>query len=420
MFHYMHGEYQYMPKSKKTNNKIMTISLIALSSIIVSACNPYTFFTSIFSDENKEKQSLIDRKVEEGVEEGSDEPRFTISQRERNFSVEEASSRKEDKDGMKPLSTMEIASVAQPTVVAINTEGYQETFYGTLPAEGAGSGVIISEDGHIVTNNHVTMNTDNIEVMLATGESYKAKLIGSSSVNDLAVIKIDADEKLPFATIGNSDDLLVGELAVAVGNPLGDFHGTVTAGIISSLNRTLVLQNNSELIELRNLIQTDAAINAGNSGGGLFNSYGELIGINVAKAGSNAFGQATVEGLGFAIPTNVATPILNDLVNKGSVPQPALRIVGSNITESMADSYEGQLVIGIWVREITGSSNIAKAGLEVGDIIVEFQGEEVTNIAQLNLIKNRYKPGDKVSLKYYRNGDYNQIEFVLEDASSQN
>ncbi len=333
-----------------------------------------------------------------------------------NFSLIEASTRTEtNANGAEPLSTMEIAAKAQPTVVAISTSGVTTTIYGPIQFEGAGSGVIVSSDGYIVTNNHVISNAKSIDVVLATGQSYPAELVGTAPNNDIAVIKIDAQD-LPAATIGNSDDLIVGELAVAVGNPLGDFQGTVTAGIISSLGRTLVLEENGSLVELRNLIQTDAAINNGNSGGGLFNSYGELIGINVAKASSNSSSNASVEGLGFAIPSNTAAPIINALVNDGHVSgAPSLNISGTSISEQMAQAYQGNLVAGVWIRQIADGSCVLDAGMQVGDVIVEFGGEKVLSVAELNLVKNRYKAGDEVEVRYYRDGNFYDTSVILDE-----
>ncbi len=340
----------------------------------------------------------------------------STSQREKNFSLIDASTRTDQNaNGATPLSTMEIAAKAQPTVVAISISGVTTTAYGPIQFEGAGSGVIVSADGYIVTNNHVVADAKTIDVVLATGKSYTATLVGTAPNNDIAVIKID-ETNLPAATIGNSDDLVVGELAVAVGNPLGDFQGTVTAGIVSSLGRTLVLDENGSLVELRNLIQTDAAINNGNSGGGLFNSYGELIGINVAKASSSSSSNATVEGLGFAIPSNTAAPIINSLVNEGYVSgTPSLNISGTSISEQMAQAYQGDLVAGVWIRQIADGSCVIAAGMKVGDVITEFGGEQVTSVAELNLVKNRYKAGDEVSVKYYRSGSYYDTTVILDE-----
>lgn len=404
--------------------RIALISLGLSSMLLLNACASISDkVQDAFANINtKTKETEVTKSLDNTTDnsESKSEPssvEISYSDRARNFSVEEAARRDEDnQNGAKPLKIVDIATVAQPAVVAINTHGVRETFYGVLPAEGAGSGVILSEDGYIVTNHHVIRNADEIEVVLATGKKYIAELIGSSPIHDIAVLKIKANDDLPYAIVGNSDDLLVGELAVAVGNPLGDFQGTVTSGIVSSLGRTLVLESNGELVELRNLIQTDAAINSGNSGGGLFNSYGELIGINVAKAGTSAYSSVTVEGLSFAIPMNTVTPLVNAIVNEGYVSgQPILQIIGWDVTERMAQSYEGKVVVGVWVKEVAPKSAVANEGLQPGDIIVEFEGEEVTGVSQLNLIKNRYKAGDEVSLKYFRNGEYFTITFKLDE-----
>lgn len=410
----------------RVKGRIVAIAWILSTTLLLSSCQSiFQIFKELNPDEQLDSSSTRvssghDAETEDSgvlINPSIEEEPETLSTRPRNFSVEDASRRQEESpEGLKPLRTVEIAHLAQPTVVAINTQGLRETYYGMMPSEGAGSGVIISEDGYIVTNYHVIDSADTIEVVLATGNSYKAELIGSNPINDLAVVKINADKILPHAIVGNSDDLMVGELAVAVGNPLGDFQGTVTSGIISSLGRTLILEQGNELIELRNLIQTDAAINAGNSGGGLFNSYGELIGINVAKASAGSRIGPTIEGLGFAIPMNTASPIINALVNEGYVSgMPVLQIMGSDISRRMAASYEGSLVEGVWVKEVAPGSAVDRAGLRAEDIIVAFEGVEITSIAQLNLIKNRYRAGDEVEITYYRDGETATIKFILDE-----
>lgn len=387
-------------------------AILAAGAVLLSSCGSLSGLlpgrTEIKEAETSQKTDRIEVKIptsENGV-----------SERPRHMNLAEAATRKEIKDGEKPLSTMEIAQTAQPTVVAISTTGLKQTQFGPLQFEGAGSGVIVSEDGYIVTNNHVIANAKHVDVILASGQHYEAKLVGADRNNDLAVVKINA-KGLPAAKIGNSDDLMVGELAVAVGNPLGDFQGTVTAGIISSLGRTLILEDEQGgLVELRNLVQTDAAINSGNSGGGLFNSYGELIGINVAKVGSSGSGTASVEGLGFAIPTNTAAPVINALVNQGHVPgQSTLNIRGNTVNEQMARSYRGLLVVGVLVREIAPGSAVAQAGLEVGDIITKFAGEKIYSVAQLNIVKNRHRAGDKIKMTVFRKGKYLTLEFALDE-----
>ncbi len=397
----------------------ITLALVLSSSVFLTGCSG---IRSIVGEIRKEKEAGMTESGEPNTSEVDLVPEDTegteavtpVDPGKRHFSLEEAAGR-HDRDE-EPLTTMEIASLAQPAVVAIYAKGTQDTVFGTVPSESAGSGVIISEDGYIVTNNHVIDGAKDIEVVLATGQTYEGKLIGASKINDLAVVKIEAESALPFSKIGNSDDLLVGELVVAVGNPLGDFQGTVTAGIVSSLGRTLVLESgNGELIELSNLIQTDAAINGGNSGGGLFNSFGELIGINVAKASGSGSGPS-VEGLGFAIPINTAKPIVTALINDGYVSGlPTLQIRGQDISPQMAASYGKGLVVGVWISDIAEDSAAYKAGLRPGDIITEFAGEKIVSVSQLNIVKNRHKAGDEVKMKFYRGGDYKEISFKLDE-----
>ncbi|NLM50630.1 MAG: trypsin-like serine protease, partial [Clostridiaceae bacterium] len=205
-----------------------------------------------------------------------------------------------------PLSIVEIAERVAPAVVGIQNKVVYNGFVTRTVNQGSGSGIIISEDGYIVTNYHVIEGASDVTVILNTGEEYKAKLVGKDSKTDIAVIKIEPDQKLTKAILGDSNSLRVGELAVAIGNPLGQqLSGTVTAGIISALDRNIKIDNKT-----MNLLQTDAAISPGNSGGALVNQYGEVIGINTAKIEASG-----AEGLGFAIPISNAKPVIEDLIN---------------------------------------------------------------------------------------------------------
>lgn len=393
-------------------------SLLAIS-LLISSCNSGEILKTIGG--NKNQTTVTQNEPSQDDSQTSQDKNSTTNNEQkdkskptnRHFNLEEASKRKgKNALGHEPLSTVEIAEKTKAAVVAITTTGVRESALGMFEFQSAGSGVLISEDGYIVTNNHVIANATQIDVILATGETYRAKLVGTAPSNDIAVIKIE-EKKLPFVEIGNSDDLKVGELAVAVGNPLGDFHGTVTTGIISSLGRRLVLEGS---VELTNLIQTDAAINSGNSGGGLFNSYGELIGINVAKVSSSR-NAAPVEGLGFAIPINTVTPIVNSLINKGYLEgMPSLGIYGSDVSENMAKAYPEILVPGVWIRDIAENSPVLKAGLKIGDIITGLAGEKITSVAELNIVKNRYKAGDEVEIEFYRNGETHKSKVTLAEA----
>lgn len=261
-----------------------------------------------------------------------------------------------------------------------------------LVEQGSGSGIIISTDGYIVTNQHVIDGATEISVILNTGDEYTAKLIGADEKSDLAVLKIDK-EGLTAAELGDSDEVQVGELAVAIGNPLGqEFAGTVTAGVVSALNRTMTVDN-----KVYNLIQTDAAINPGNSGGALVNSKGQVIGINTIKLSTTE-----VEGIGFAIAISEAKPIINDLMNNGYVSGRPL--VGITVTENRS---------GLSVYSVAEGSGAAKAGILEGDLIVKVDGQAINTSKKLNEIRDTKKPGDYIVLTVIRNGELQDINVQL-------
>ena len=315
----------------------------------------------------------------------------------------------------KAMTTPEIVDKVGPAVVGIinkaSLSSYGNIFgyYGNSNQnqqqeveQSSGSGVVISQDGYIVTNNHVIDGASEIVVIMNTGDEYTAKLIGKDSKTDLAVLKIEASG-LTYATLGSSSDLRVGDTAIAIGNPLGqEFAGTTTQGIISGLNRTVTVDNKQ-----LTLIQTDAAINPGNSGGALVNAYGELIGINTAKISSS-----TLEGLGFAIPIDEAKPVISDLIDNGYVTgRPVIGIGGRSVTEKDAQAYN--LKVGVYVSSMTESSPAYMAGVKIGDIITECNGTKVETVEDINAIKNKFKPGDKLKIKVYRQGSYKDITIVL-------
>ncbi len=305
------------------------------------------------------------------------------------------------------LVTTEIAKRVGPAVVGITgvVENYLSIF-GSTQSKSQGSGIILSSDGYIVTNNHVVENTSKIYVTLNTGKEYEAKIIGTDVQTDLAVIKIEPQEELTVAKLGDSTKLEVGERVVAIGNPMGvEFFGSVTQGIVSAVNRTVSIDNRT-----MNLIQTDAAINSGNSGGALINVYGEVIGINSVKVSS-----AGVEGMGFAIPISEANPIISDLLEHGYVKgRPVIGISTRDVNEYMARSYSWP--VGVQVMEVT-SQAAANAGLQQGDIITAVNGEKVETGESLNRIKDKHKPGDVLKLDVYKyaTGRNETVEVVLSE-----
>ena len=355
---------------------------------------------------------------------------------DKHFSVIEAASNEDS------LTIPEIAKKCGTSVVAIETEtkvvyntydnNYYNPFggmfgygygygYGNRGGRGgtqkytqtaAGSGIIISEDGYVLTNNHVISGADKITVYVNSGDgseeqSYEATLVGSSESNDIAVLKIDATG-LNAAAFGDSDQIEVGELAVAIGNPMGQVHGSVTAGIISAVEQELTIDDVTI-----NAIQTDAAINPGNSGGALFDSYGNVIGIVYAKSSS-----VSIEGIGYAIPVNNIKDLVAQMINdpdsvkdqtKGS--QIMLGITIRDITEEMSKQYS--MPVGVYITEVSSMSAAERAGLQKGDIITEFAGETVTSADDLNAIKAKQTSGDTVSVKIDRNGKTLTLDLVV-------
>ena len=298
----------------------------------------------------------------------------------------------------------EVVSHISKTVVEVYTESVSyNSFYGEYVTEGAGSGVIITSDGYIITNNHVIEGASSIKVTLSTGETYEADLIGTDSVSDIAVIKIAVDN-LPSAVFGESDKLQVAQNCIAIGNPLGTLGGTVTTGIISALSRDITIDG-----QKMTLLQTDTSINPGNSGGGLFNCSGELIGIVDAKSSGN-----NIEGLGFALPINYVKEIAKQLIENGYVQgRGQLGIVAVNIDSiQMAWNY-GVNNYGIYVKEVTGE-NAKKAGLVEGDLIVAVNGTETLSLEQLRAQINQHSAGDEVKLTIIRNKEKIAINITLE------
>lgn len=292
------------------------------------------------------------------------------------------------------LSTVEISKKVGPAVVGIisTVPGTMTIFGTTTTSEGSGSGIIISGDGYIVTNNHVISGASAIKVALNTGSEYEAKLIGTDPKTDLAVIKIQPEETLTVAELGDSSQVQVGERAIAIGNPLGmEFFGSTTQGIISAINRTITVDNRT-----MNVIQTDAAINEGNSGGALVDAYGKVIGINAVKIASSS-----VEGMGFAIPITEASPIIQDLIKFGYVKgRPVIGISSRDVTEYM--SVRQGWPVGVQVMGTQVGSGAEIAGLEQGDIITKADGKAVKTTDELNKIKDTHKPGENIQLEVYK------------------
>jgi serine protease Do len=306
-----------------------------------------------------------------------------------------------DENGMRVLSIQEIARKVKPSVVGVVT-----TLGSVYSGKSLGSGIIMSEDGFILTNAHVVEGGASYTVTLDDKTAYDATLIGADEKSDIAILKIDAHGLIP-ATFGDSDSLVVGDLAVAIGNPSSlDLAGTTTAGIISAVDRNIVVDEKGNMLEL---IQTDAAINPGNSGGPLLNRYGQVIGINTVKLNSQ-----TYEGLCFAIPTNVFKPIVDELLQYGQVRgYPTIGITGKAVEAAQARAY--RIPLGVYIVTIDERSDAYAKGLKPGDIITYVNGTMVSSVADINIGKKGMKVGDTLTLTVYRNGETFDVDVVLMD-----
>ena len=302
------------------------------------------------------------------------------------------------------LSIPEVVALVENSVVEIKTES-ASAYRGSYIREGAGSGVIISENGYIATNNHVIEGASKISVTLKNGETYEAKVIGADSMSDIAVLKIESKGLSP-AVFGDSEKLIVGQTAIAIGNPLGSLGGTVTNGIISSLSRDITIEG----VEMT-LLQTNSAVNPGNSGGGLFNGYGELIGIVNAKS----MGE-DIEGLGFAIPINTAKTIIEELISDGSIKgRVKLGISLIDIENEAAAAEYGVEDYGAYIYTIEKNSAADKAGLKEKDLILEINKVKVETSEEVKKEISKHKVGDKLTIVVLRNNEKVTVVATLQE-----
>lgn len=314
------------------------------------------------------------------------------------------------------MTVQQITAKAQDSVVEIKTESVQaDAWMQQYVTQGAGSGVIIKSNGYIITNNHVIDGAGKITVTTSDKRSYNAKLVGTDPDTDVAVLKINA-KNLTAAVMGNSNQLNVGDLAVAIGNPLGELGGTVTAGIISALDRSISIDGKT-----MSLLQTDTSINPGNSGGGLFNQYGQLVGIVVAKSSGS-----DVEGLGFAIPVNRAASVAEQLMKGGYVkgkPFTGMSYVDmsqQNQSQSLEDFFGNspQHSMGsIYIQEVSGI-NAKKAGFRAGDLVYSIDGKEIDSIDTLSSIITSHKVGDTITYIVLRDGQSKELKLKLSEKTS--
>lgn len=302
------------------------------------------------------------------------------------------------------MSVSDVYDAVSPSVVSIICTSKGKGLSGTS-ATSSGSGVILTKDGYIVTNNHVIEGATIITVKTIAGQSLDAQIVGADARTDLAVLKVECDKDLPYADLGDSAALRVGDMALAIGNPLQEeLVSTLTVGYISAINRTMIIDERQ-----MTMLQTDAAINPGNSGGALINIYGQVIGITTAK--STGY---DIEGLGFAIPVNEAIPVIESIIEHGYVTgRPLVGITGIDVTESIAATND--LPVGVYVDSVISGGAADEGGIKAGDVIVKFDGKKIENVDQINAIRDEHKVGDRIEVTVSRNGKNMKFAIVLQE-----
>lgn len=379
---------QKQPKPKKHGSKFgLKLLAVVLCCAITSAASLGVFVVMI-------QNGVINVQSSEA----SSNAAFTIS---RVVNGDTSSDTSTSSDGtVSAMSDQDIAAKLTPSVVCIQnyqvTQNYgfmqTDTSDSSVSPAGEGSGIIMSEDGYIITNAHVVEGATSLKVITSDGETYEAQLIGSDTVTDLAVVKIDATG-LTAAEFGSSEDLRVADKVMAIGNPGGhELSSSVTIGYVSALNRAIANNTTGYTMEY---IQTDAAINPGNSGGALINEYGQVVGINSAKISATGY-----EGLGFAIPIDTAQPIISDLIQYGYVKDRAVLGISGQFIDSMTGRFYG-LPQGEYVAQLN-SSEAQASGLQVGDVITAIDGQQLDSESTLRSAILSKKPGDTVTLQVYR------------------
>ena len=297
------------------------------------------------------------------------------------------------------------------SVVAISSTIQSSSIYGTSEGTATGSGFILTEDGYVITNYHVVEGATSVSVITHDNTEYPATIVGTESANDIAVLKVDATG-LPAVTIGSSDNLIIGDMVVAIGNPLGELTSTQTVGYVSGKDRDVTTDGS-----IMSMIQTDAAINSGNSGGPLFNMYGEVVGVTTAKYSGTSGSGATIEGIGFAIPIDDVAGIISDLIDYGYVTGAYMGITVSNTDEESAAMFG--LPVGAYVMSVEKGGSADRAGIQPKDIIVDLGGHEVKGITTLTRALRSFKAGDTTTVTIIRSGGKQTMNITLDEKPQQ-
>ncbi len=399
------------PKKKKKGGFFRVLALILCCALIGGAAGigGAMFMMnragdrSAAADDSAVVQEALPEAVQEPVpqEAGADEDAVSILTGRRDTSIISAN----DVDTGRLMTAAEVYAVNVASTVGISAEGTTNYWGYSTPSAASGSGFIISEDGYVITNYHVIEGSRSITVTTFDGDKYKAAIVGGDENNDIAVLKIEAEGLTPVV-LGDSANMNVGDTVIAIGNPLGELTFSLTQGVISALNRNVTLSGNNSM----SLIQTDCAINSGNSGGALFNLYGEVIGITNAKYSTSVMsGTASIDNIGFAIPINSVKNIVSSIIENGYISKPYIGVSVMTVSED-ASIYARS---GARVASVTAGGPADEAGLQENDIIYAVDGVDITTSGELVNIVTSKKPGDIITLSVYRDREEIEIKVVI-------
>ena len=379
------------PMGKKILAAVLALVLVAGSCIATSAIMNYRF--------NNVVESMLESHAQEISE---------LRDQIENVTVNRGSGVTVPTDGSAMTPAQLYASQVN-SVVAISTT--IQSGYST--GQSSGSGFILTEEGYVITNYHVVEDATAIDVVMHDGSEYPAEVVGKDSSNDLAVLKIEATG-LPAVTLGSSTDLVIGDMVVAIGNPLGELASTQTVGYVSGIDREV---STSGSITTISMIQTDAAINPGNSGGPLFNMYGEVIGITTAKYSGTTGSGASIEGIGFAIPIDDVEPLINDLIDYGYVTGAYMAVTVQDMDSESADMFG--LPTGAYIVSVEKGGAAERAGIQPKDIVIALDDHEISNVTELTRALRNYKAGDTATVKLIRSGKEMTLEIVFDERPQQ-
>ena len=410
---------QEPPKKKKKGTAIKVILIILLILIVgsVLAVGGYTIYNTYIPQIKQNGITSIFKAPAAETSAPTEEPAQEPAKAIEPPKVEEkpAPKAEEPKPATAALTPAELYENNVDSIVAITTSGTAVNYWGyQIPTGAKGSGFIVSEDGYVLTNFHVVEDSNEIEVALYNGKTYKAEIIGCDTSNDVAVLKIDGDG-FKAVTIGDSDNLKVGEDVYAIGNPLGDLTFSMTQGIVSALNRPVQLSSSQSM----NLIQTDCAINSGNSGGALFNSKGEVVGITNAKySSSGSSNEASIDNIGFAIPINTVKNIVFSVIENGFMVKPYIGVYCADIGDDVKAATG--IKNGVLVTETVEGCAAEQAGILANDIILKVDGKEIDAFSTLSSIISSHAPGDVVDVEIYRQGNYLSLKLTIGEQKEEN